>query len=77
MSGVDFDNRELRLLRYALGFLESSLDPDLAIEAAQETWPDTQTTGQPLPDVREQIQQLKSKLSDSQVTRLATSWVFV
>ena len=63
MNEIDLDIRELRLLRYALGFLESSLDPDLTVEAAQELAPETQATNDPLPDVRDLIHRLKSKLA--------------
>jgi hypothetical protein len=55
-------DREFRLVRYALGFLQASLDPDLLIEAAQEMAPETQHTGEPLPDVAAGITSLLQKL---------------
>ena len=61
MHDVSFSSRERRLLRYALGYLEVSLDPDLVVEAAQETAPETQEPGDPLPDVRAMTLQLKAK----------------
>lgn len=58
----DLTDRELRLLRYALGFLSVNLDADLTIEAAQEMAPETQHTGDPLPDVPAAIASLTEKL---------------
>ena len=55
-------DREVRLVRYALGFLRTSLDPDLRTEAAQEMAPETQHTGEPLPDVSAAIGVLLDKL---------------
>ena len=43
--------QELRLVRYALIHLKSSLDAGLAVEVAQEVAPETQSTGEDLPDV--------------------------
>lgn len=56
------DLREMRLIRYALGYLEVSLNGDLEVEAAQEVAPETQRSGEPLPDVRELIKSLRQKL---------------
>lgn len=58
----ELTTREARLVRYALGFLESSLDDSLVIEVAQETAPETQASGEPLPDVRELIKVIREKL---------------
>jgi hypothetical protein len=55
-------SRELRLLRYSLGFLQSELDADLQVEVAQEMAPETQATGEPLPNVRDAIRDLQAKL---------------
>jgi hypothetical protein len=59
---LDLTRREARLLRYALGFLESSLDESLLVEAAQEAAPETQTSGEPLPDVHRLIEVIRMKL---------------
>lgn len=58
----ELSDREVRLLRYALGFPESLLDKELIIEAAQEAAPETQRSGEPLPDVRELIAAARRKL---------------
>ena len=63
MSLVAFDQREVRLIRYALGFLEVSLDRDLLVEAAQEVYPETAESREPLPDVRVLIESLRRKLT--------------
>jgi hypothetical protein len=55
-------DREIRLLRYALGFLRTSLDDDLRLEVAQEMAPETQRNGEPLPDVAGAIVKLLEKL---------------
>ncbi|MDY3551362.1 hypothetical protein R5W24_000438 [Gemmata sp. JC717] len=62
-------DREVRLLCYALDFLRSSLDPDLMTEAAQEMAPETQQTGEPLPDVPGAITRLLDKLKTPSVIR--------
>jgi hypothetical protein len=62
MNAIELSDREARLVRYALGYLESSLDDALTTEAAQEIAPDTQATGEPLPNVQEMIRRLRSKL---------------
>ena len=59
---TDFTDRELRLLRYSLGYLSVSLDADLTVEAAQEMAPETQHSGEPLPDVPAAIASLTEKL---------------
>lgn len=59
---MELTEREIRLVRYALGFLQTSLDPGLAIEAAQEIAPETQSTGEPLPDVPAAIAGVLRKL---------------
>jgi hypothetical protein len=63
MMTTELEQHELQLIRYALGYLEVSLDPDLTVEAAQEAAPETQQTGEPLPDVRAMIAGIKKKLS--------------
>ena len=62
MNSSKLSEREVRLVRYALEFLESSLDANLAAEAGQEIAPETQTSGEPLPDVQVMIRRLKLKL---------------
>lgn len=52
---VALTGRESRLVAYALGFLRSSLDGDLEIEVAQEVAPETQDSGEALPDVKQLI----------------------
>ncbi len=59
---MELTEREIRLVRYALGFLQSALDPDLSVEAAQEIAPETQLTGAALPDVPTMIATLLQKL---------------
>lgn len=59
---MELTEREVRLVRYALLFLRSSLDADLTVEAAQEMAPETQHTGDPLPDVPEAIAAVLQKL---------------
>jgi hypothetical protein len=58
----ELTEREIRLIRYALHFLKSSLDPDLSAEAAQEMAPETQQTGEPLSNVPAAIDSLLNKL---------------
>ncbi len=62
MNAVELSEREMRLVRYALEFLETSLDAHLSIEVGQEIAPDTQTSGEPLPDAQAAIRSLKSRL---------------
>jgi hypothetical protein len=54
--------RELRLVRYALAFLKTELDTDLSVEAAQEMAPETQASGEPLPDVATAIDATRGKV---------------
>jgi hypothetical protein len=59
---MELTDREIRLVRYALGFLRSSLDRDLLVEVGQEIAPETQHTGEPLPDVPEAIETLLKRV---------------